>query len=155
AVVTPDRDVWLELPAPEEYLEYSNTVEQVDYVVEDSDLWVNSSLVDTDEGPMIRLSFDGKDPKRNWFPTINKGFYYLNDQEYYMYSEPIQHYFDEEYIPVIEEVHYNSNGLSMNNIETTEYLSNSSFSSGYLSEWEYLADEVTVTREFNEGYIAN
>ena len=155
AVVTPDRDVWLELPSPEEYLEYSDTVEQVDYVVEDSDLWVNSSLVDTDEGPMIRLSFDGKDPKRNWFPTINKGFYYLNDQEYYMYSEPIQHYFDEEYIPVIEEVHYNSNGLSMNNIETTEYLSNSSFSSGYLSEWEYLADEVTVTREFNEGYIAN
>lgn len=146
AIVTPDKDIYVDLPEFTEFSDYQNYIEQADYVVEDNDLWVKSSLEETEEGPKVKLSFEGKDPKRNWFPTINKGFYYLNDQEYYMYSEPIQKTFRDEALPVIEEAYYHDKGLA--GLPSQEYsrslINNDVFWTGILDNtWEY--EEATLT----------
>ena len=150
-VVSPDQDIYLDLPSYESFSDYRDYIEKPDYVIEDSDLWVKSSLVDTEDGRKIKLSFDGKDPKRNWFPTINKGFYYINNQEYYLYSEPIKQHFGEEQIPVIESVYYNRNGLNMNEQDTHEYIKNGFFRNPDLLEWSYNMDRVKLKSETKEG----
>lgn len=150
-IVSPDKDIYLDLPSYESYSDYRAYIEKPDYVIEDSDLWVKSSLVKTEEGRKIRLSFDGKDPKRNWFPTINKGFYYINDQEYYLYSEPIKQHFGEEQIPVIESVHYDRNGLRMKESESKEHIKNSLFRESELESWSYNMDRVKLHQNAREG----
>lgn len=152
AVVSPDQDVWLDLPNKEDYSDYQDHINKVDYVIEDSDLWVKSSLEETQNGPKIKLSFEGKDPKRNWYPTINKGFYYINDQEYYLYSEPIQHHFGPESIPVIENVYYNSNGLHMLAKNYTEYISNGDFKHGDMTGWIHNANQTQLLEDVKEGF---
>ena len=56
---------------------------------------------------------NGEDPHRNWYPTIQTGFYYLNDQEYYMYSEPVETTFKEKDVPILKNVRTDSEGLSL------------------------------------------
>lgn len=44
---------------------------------------------------------------------MNTGFYYLSDQEYYLYSEPIETVFGKENLPIIKNVGKNSEGLTL------------------------------------------
>lgn len=85
----------------------------VQYVVEDNDLWVQTTIKETEGETYLLASLNGEDPKRNWYPTVQTGFYYLNDQEYYLYSEPLTHLYGEEAVPVIADVTYNEKGLSL------------------------------------------
>ncbi len=43
---------------------------------------------------MVRSSsvgtLNGKDPSKNWHPEIQKGYYYLKEQEHYLYSRAIK-----------------------------------------------------------------
>lgn len=127
AVVTPKQDAYLDLPEPSTFSDYYTGLTNIDYVIQDSDLWVKNTIEETPNGKKVRLSLEGKDPKRNWFPTINKGFYYLNDQEHYMYSEPIKYTFNEDVVPIIEKVTYNKTGLNMIPTTKVEYISNYNF----------------------------
>lgn len=113
AVVTPTEDVYLDVPTIDSYSDVTGYLTNIKYVVEDNDLWVKSAVVETQDGPKVHLTLNGKDPKRNWHPTVNTGYYYLNEQEYYLYSEPITHHYAEEDIPIIEEVTYIPQGLTI------------------------------------------
>ena len=113
AVVGPNEELLLPLPSIDTFSDATNGLRNVSHVVEDDDLWVQSSVVRTEEGERLLLTMNGKDPKRNWHPTIETGFYYLNNDEYYLYSEPITHQFGEEDIPLLEGIHYEEKGLKL------------------------------------------
>src|SRR5699024_4992375 len=113
AVVGPNEELLLPLPPIDAFSDATNGLRNVSHVVEDDDLWVQSSVVRTEEGERLLLTMNGKDPKRNWHPTIETGFYYLNNDEYYLYSEPITHQFGEEDIPLLEGIHYEEKGLKL------------------------------------------
>ena len=112
-VVGPDQELLIDLPESYTFAGYNRALQNVSYVVEDNDLWVQSSIVEVDGANKLLLTLNGKDPKRNWHPTIETGFYYLNNQEYYLYSEPIEHSFAEEEIPIIENISYTNNGMKL------------------------------------------
>ena len=65
----------------------------------------------------ITLSLNGEDPNVNWYPTIQTGFYYLNDQEHYLYSRPIETVYNDKDIPVIRNVEYTGEGLKIPVVE--------------------------------------
>ena len=115
-VVGPGEDILLDLPIADSYSDKPFDLRNIGYVVEDDDLWVKSSVVEKDGQKKLLLTLNGKDPKRNWHPTIETGFYYLNDEEHYLYSEPITHEFKEESIPILENISYNDNGLRLSSI---------------------------------------
>ena len=111
--VTPENDVYLDLPDLEEFGDYNNNYKQVKYIVEDNDLWVDTSIQEVNGEQKIKATMNGEDPHRNWYPTIQTGFYYLNDQEYYMYSEPVETTFKEKDVPILKNVRTDSEGLSL------------------------------------------
>lgn len=92
--------------------EYPN-LRNLRYVAENSDLWVNHSIDENE----ITLSLNGEDPNVNWYPTIQTGFYYLNDQEHYLYSRPIETVYNDKDIPVIRNVKYTGKGVKIPVIE--------------------------------------
>lgn len=109
--VGPEKDVYLNLPSPNAFGDYKNDYKQIDYVVEDNDLWVETSIKEIDGVKKLKASLNGEDPKRNWYPTIQTGFYYLDNQEYYLYSEPTVTTFAEKEVPIIKDVKYTEEGL--------------------------------------------
>lgn len=111
-VVTPEKDIYLALPAKESFSDYKSYYSDVQYLVEDNDLWVQTSIKEVDGVKYLYATLNGEDPKRNWYPTVQTGFYYLNDQEYYLYSEPVTHTYGKEELPIIKEVTYSTKGLS-------------------------------------------
>lgn len=111
--VRPGQDTWIELPSKTDFAGYSANLERVRYVVEDNDLWVQTAIREQEGTEKLFASLNGDDPKHNWYPTIQTGFYYLNDQEYYLYSEPVSTVYAGETVPVLEGVTYSENGLSL------------------------------------------
>lgn len=111
--VTPSKDIYLPLPKKEEFTDFNKEFKKVEYIVEDNDLWVQTSIKDNGNDKVLFATLNGEDPKRNWYPTIETGFYYLNDQEYYLYSEPIEHEYGKEHIPIVENVIYKNEGISL------------------------------------------
>ena len=111
--VRPGQDTWIELPNKTDFAGYSANLERVRYIVEDNDLWVQTAIREQEGTEKLFASLNGDDPKRNWYPTIQTGFYYLNDQEYYLYSEPVSTVYAGETVPVLEGVTYSENGLSL------------------------------------------
>lgn len=112
-IVSPDKDVYLALPTKESFSDYKKYYSDVRYLVEDNDLWVQTSIKEIDGVPYLYATLNGEDPKRNWYPTVQTGFYYLNDQEYYLYSEPVTHRYTKEELPIIKGVTYSQKGLSL------------------------------------------
>lgn len=112
-MVTPDKDLYLALPSKESFSDYKNYFTDVQYLVEDNDLWVQTSIKEIDGVFYLYATLNGEDPKRNWYPTVQTGFYYLNDQEYYLYSEPVTHTYSKEELPIIKGVTYSKKGLSL------------------------------------------
>lgn len=111
--VTPEKDLYLSLPEKEQFSDYKSYYSDVKYIVEDDDLWVKTSIKEVDGKPVLYATLNGEDPKRNWYPTVQTGFYYLNDQEHYLYSEPVEHVYGKEEVPIIKEVRYSKKGLSL------------------------------------------
>lgn len=112
--VSAGADKQIALPKKSAFAGYNeSTLTNVQYIVEDNDLWVQTAVKEIGGKPHLLASLNGEDPKRNWYPTVQTGFYYLNDQEYYLYSEPLTHIYGEEAVPVIADVTYNEKGLSL------------------------------------------
>lgn len=112
-ICTPEKDVFIELPQLNSFSGYSPIYKNVEYLVEDNDLWVKTNIVEKEGKKYLHASMNKENPKRNWYPTMNTGFYYLSDQEYYLYSEPIETVFGKESLPIIKNVGKNSEGLTL------------------------------------------
>lgn len=110
-IVTPEEDFVSDLPAKESFEGYHNLLTNVSYVVEDNDLWVQTSIEGIDGEEKLFATLGGENPSRNWYPTIQTGFYYIGSDEYYLYSEPRTHRFDEKDVPIIKDVSYTEDGL--------------------------------------------
>ena len=100
-------DLKIELPSLEMAAREYPHLKNLRYVARNSDLWVSHIVEDN----IIRLTLNGEDPNVNWYPTIQTGFYYLNNQEHYLYSRPVETVFDDKDIPIIRNVEYTSEGL--------------------------------------------
>jgi multiple sugar transport system substrate-binding protein len=51
-------------------------------------------------------TLDSRDPKVNWNPNINGGYYYINKDSYYMFVNPVEHTLDNTLIPIAKNVSY-------------------------------------------------
>lgn len=114
-IVTPEEDFIYELPKAKEFKEYNEGLSDIQYLVEDNDLWVKTSVYKENDKNYLIGTMNGENPKRNWYPTINTGFYYLKNQEYYMFSELVEHNFSEEALPIIKNLSYINNGAKLSN----------------------------------------
>lgn len=105
-ICTPNNDFVMQLPALSEFEGYDQTIDNVDYVIEDNDLWVDTRVESAEGKNWLVGSLSGKDPSKNWHPTINTGFYYLKEKEYYLYSEAKKTVLTEKEMPAAENIEY-------------------------------------------------
>lgn len=105
-VCTPTEDFKMELPALESFEGYNETYKNVGFIIEDNDLWVETKIEEVDGKKYLIGTLNGKDPAKNWHPTINTGYYYLKEQENYLYSEPIKTVLDEKELPTAQNIEY-------------------------------------------------
>lgn len=110
-VCTPSEDFKMELPAPTSFEGYDSIYKNIGYVIEDNDLWVETKIQESDGKTYLIGTLNGKDPSKNWHPTINTGYYYLKEQENYLYSEPIKTVLSEKELPTAKNIEY-TNGSS-------------------------------------------
>jgi hypothetical protein len=106
-VVDPQTNFRQALPAITEWKDYdAPNVYDIDYVIEDNDLWTKTWIEQTDDTSYVVGSLMGKRPKDNWLPYIHTGFYYLGKDEYYLFSEPLAVQLTDQDIPIAKNVHY-------------------------------------------------
>lgn len=89
---SPGEDFKIELPDLSSWQGAANAnIEDLEHVVEDTDLWVKTWIQhNIDEGKYYLVgSLQDRIPKDNWFPRINTGYYYLGEEEYFLYNEPV------------------------------------------------------------------
>lgn len=103
---TPGEDFKMKLPSFDEFDEYNSHYKNIGYIVEDNDLWVETKAVEEDGEFYLIGSLNGKDPGKNWHPKIKTGFYYLKEEEFYMYSEPLKTVLKEKELPTVTGVKY-------------------------------------------------
>lgn len=65
-------------------------IDDLIYIIEDNDLWVKTWTEEQDAKNYIVGSLQDRIPKDNWFPYIHTGYYYMGQDEYYLFSEPTQ-----------------------------------------------------------------
>jgi hypothetical protein len=94
----PDFSEWQGLP--------DNSIEDLKYVIEDNDLWVKTWAEQRKGQWVIVGSLQDRVPKDNWFPTVQTGYYYLGQDEYYLFSEPIVIQPTEEEVPTAKNVNF-------------------------------------------------
>lgn len=109
-IANPQEDFKYKLPPAKEFKEYSDNLTDIEYLVEDNDLWIKTFIKKIDGEDYLIGTMNRENPKRNWYPTINTGFYFLQNQEYYMYSSPLEHNFSEEALPIIKDINYQNGG---------------------------------------------
>lgn len=105
-ICSPQVDFKMELPKYNMFEGYDASLENIGYVIEDNDLWVETKSIEENNKHYLTGSLNGADPSKNWHPTINTGFYYLKEQEYYMYSEVMRTVIDEKELPQVENIKY-------------------------------------------------
>lgn len=110
---SPDYDFKTLLPAASTFLDYRGNVEDVTYVIEDNDLWVKTYTKKEADGTYLIGTMDREDPKRNWYPEMQTGFYYEEDQEYYLYSEPVRLRFEEDQLSIMKNVTFEEEGVKL------------------------------------------
>lgn len=112
-ICSPNEDFQIELPPFEDFNGYSPIYKNVGYIVEDNDLWVETNVEEIDGKHYLVGTLNGKNPIQNWHPTINKGYYYLKEQEFYLYSEPTKTVLAEKELPTAKNIEYvnNENGI--------------------------------------------
>lgn len=94
----PDFNEWIGLP--------DNNVEDLQYVIEDNDLWVKTWAEKRNDKWVVIGSLQDRVPKDNWFPTIKTGYYYLGQDEFYLFNEPIVIQPTEEEVPTAKNVDF-------------------------------------------------
>lgn len=109
-IANPEEDFKYKLPPAKDFKEYSDNLTDIEYLVEDNDLWIKTFIKKIDGEDYLIGTMNRENPKRNWYPTINTGFYFLQNQEYYMYSSPLEHNFSEEALPIIKDISYQNGG---------------------------------------------
>lgn len=114
-------------------------VEDIEYMVEDNDLWVKTWVQQEGDKYYVVGSLQDRVPKDNWFPTIQTGYYYLGDKEFYLYNEPIIIEPTEKEMPVAKNVWF-SEGKYNNAVYLQEASTNLVRNSGF----ETLSDKSTV-----------
>lgn len=103
----PGKDHVALLPNFAEWLGLPNaTIEDLDYIVEDSDIWVKTWVEKRGENWYLIGSLQDRVPKDNWFPTIKTGYYYLGQDEYYLFNEPIVIEPTDRDIPIAKNVEF-------------------------------------------------
>lgn len=103
----PGTDHAMELPVFAEWRGLpDNNVEDLQYIVEDNDLWVKTWVEQRNGKWFVVGSLQDRIPKQNWFPTIQTGYYYLGKDEYYLYSEPTTIEPGERDMPLAENVSF-------------------------------------------------
>lgn len=95
-VPLPDFEEWEGLP--------NSQVEDLQYIVEDNDIWVKTWVEKRGDQWYLIGSLQDRVPKDNWFPTIESGYYYLGKDEYYLFSEPMEIEPGEREMPIAENV---------------------------------------------------
>lgn len=100
-------DQIIELPKISDMQKEYSELYNLRYVSENSDLWVNTEIKDN----QLRVTLNGENPNINWYPTINTGYYYLNNKEHYLYSRPTKTVYGDKEIPIIKNVEYTGKGL--------------------------------------------
>ena len=106
-ICSPGHDSLVEAPAMEEFSGYGEKgLKDYDYVIEDNDLWVETSITEVNDKKYILGTLKNRNPKDNWFPLITPGFYYLKEEEFYMYSEMMETPLEEKEIPIAKNVGY-------------------------------------------------
>jgi hypothetical protein len=130
-ICSPGNDSMVQLPAMNTFTGYGElTVKDYDYVVEDNDLWVETSVVQYNGKPYVLGSLKNRNPKENWFPLITPGFYYLKEDEYYLYSEILETPLEEKEIPIAKNVMYVPTDKDMGirlEPKRTNFVTNSTF----------------------------
>lgn len=89
---SPGVDFRQELPEPDTWDGAADpSIEDLTYIIEDNDLWVKSWVeYNADDSKYYAIgSLQDRVPKDNWFPYIKTGYYYVGEDEYYLFSEPI------------------------------------------------------------------
>jgi LysM repeat protein len=104
----PGKDYIEELPSFNNWIGLpDNNVEDIQYIVEDNDIWVKTWIEKRDDGKWYIIgSLQDRVPKDNWLPTMKTGYYYLGKDEYYMFNEPIVIEPTEKEIPIAENVDF-------------------------------------------------
>lgn len=103
----PGKDYVAELPNFEEWMGLpNNKIEDIQYLVEDNDIWVKTWVEKRAGKWYIIGSLQDRVPKDNWFPTIKTGYYYLGKEEFYLFNEPIIIEPTEREIPIAKNVEY-------------------------------------------------
>lgn len=132
-VCYPGKDFVMKLPLATAWQGVSNSgIEDIDYVIEDNDLWVKTWVnknPNTGESFLVG-SLQDRIPSKNWFPTINTGYYYLGQEEYYLFSEPISVTPQDRDMPIATNVDFVP-GKFDNGVRTQDGSSNISRNSGF------------------------
>lgn len=123
-VASPLNDFKMKIANPTEFEGFNDSIADAGYVVEDTDLWVKTYVVEEPDGFYLVGTLDGEDPSKNWYPQIKSGYYYLQDQEYYMYAEPIENRFAKEDVPLAKNA-VTADGKLYLQKDTTNYFTNS------------------------------
>lgn len=130
-VCTPDQDFIIPMPAIESFEGYGERgVEDYGFIVEDNDLWVETSVFYENNQPFLLGTMKKRNPKVNWHPLINTGYYYLKEDEYYLYSEALVTPLTEKEIPIAKNISYEKTPKDMGIVLTpkrTNHVLNSTF----------------------------
>lgn len=103
----PGKDYVVELPAFSSWLGLPNaSIEDIGYIVEDNDIWVKTWVEKRGDKWYVIGSLQDRVPKDNWFPTIKTGYYYLGQDEYYLFNEPITIEPTDKEIPMAQNVEF-------------------------------------------------
>jgi hypothetical protein len=83
-------------------------LEDIEYMIEDDDLWIKTWIDhDQEAGKYYAVgSLQDRIPKENWFPTIRVGHYYLSQDEYYLFNEPVVMTPTELDMPIAKNINY-------------------------------------------------
>lgn len=96
------------IPMPAYYYEHTVTWIREDWLKK-----VGAEVPETIDELHDLAKKNGENPKRNWYPEINTGFYYLKDEEYYMYSEPVTKTYTNSEIPIIKNIIQENEGVRL------------------------------------------
>ena len=127
----PGKDFVAELPAFNQWMGLPDlNVEDIEYVVEDNDIWVKTWVEKRNNKWYFIGSLQDRVPKDNWFPTIKTGYYYLGKEEYYLFNEPITIEPTDKEIPVAKNVDF-VEGKFQNAVQVQEGSTNLIRNSGF------------------------
>lgn len=114
-----DVESWGEVPSDVD-------IETLSYTVYDDNLWVNTFLDDN----VVVGTLRNRVPSVNWFPKVHNGYYYLGQEEYYLFTEPIEYTPEEKSIEKAVNVKYEP-GRYGNGIFLEEGTANLVLNSGF------------------------